>query len=94
MGGKLVDIGNHNLAALTVFINGCFGSYYSRIRIQIWDTNTFATINLAIFTGSISGFGTVNITINDKALYALCAMTHSNVINADTSSTINNVVLA
>ncbi|CAO3616718.1 unnamed protein product [Mucor fragilis] len=75
LGGRLADIDTHNLLALTALVNNCLGPS-SRIRVQTWDTNTFGTASLAMFTGPVAGYGTVNIASNGEALYALCAMMH------------------
>ncbi|CEP14244.1 hypothetical protein [Parasitella parasitica] len=78
LGGRLADVNAHNVGTLTAFINDCLGPS-SRIRIQTWDTNTFGTSSLAMFTGPFSGYGTVNIAANDDALYALCAMVRTEI---------------
>lgn len=74
LGGRLADIDVYNLAPLTALVNNCLGPN-SRIRVQTWDTNTFGVASLAMSTGSMAGYGTVNIASNGEMLYALCAMT-------------------
>ncbi|KAL9549464.1 hypothetical protein MBANPS3_005192 [Mucor bainieri] len=75
LGGRLADIDVHNLAPLTALVNNCL-SPSSSIRVQTWDTNTFGVASLAMSTGPMAGYGTVNIASNGEALYALCAMTY------------------
>ncbi|KAK4509995.1 uncharacterized protein ATC70_006164 [Mucor velutinosus] len=80
LGGRLATIGTHNLAPLTALVNNCLGPN-SRIRVQAWDTNTFGTASLAMYTGPMAGYGTVNMASNGEALHALCAMTHGTMAN-------------
>lgn len=86
LGGRLADIDVYNLAPLTALVNNCLGPS-SRIRVQTWDTNTFGVASLAMFTGSMAGYGTVSVVSNGEALYALCAITtHDNSFSAQANN--------
>lgn len=90
LGGRLADVDTHNLLPLTALVNNCLGPN-SRIRVQTWDTNTFGTASLAMFTGPVAGYGTVNIASNGEALYALCAMMHDDGMAFPAAEELNSI---
>jgi hypothetical protein len=84
MGGTLADINNQNVAILSGMVNGCLGTN-KNVRIQTWDTNTFGTNNLILFSGHQAGAGTVSTSGASDRHFTLCKSSESTAASAKTS---------